>query len=264
MTDLHYSDIALQELRRDLPNRITPNLVAGFGQNMPIVQRESEVELLWQNLKDHFRGWKQNLMERMDHPRCFTYGPPGVGKTRLGVNIIELLQKHGRLLAKPTALDKELLDHLDSCKMIHITFGNGCCLDPEEDTSVDSALVGRAIRFLFKFSTPIAELKQSFPFIKRMTWPQVIDIVLAEFQPKMIYVHLDEFNALPMPLLKQVVHRLTDHMLVPSKHFFWPLFTGTTYFTMKQVGTETSNPLVELPIKILSEECKSTCNSILR
>ena len=99
---------------------------------MPIINREEPISKAWDAVLRHYKSFLDNKTERSNHLRPFAYGAPGVGKTRFGIDFINLLIKHGEYLEKNNKLtlpeEKDLLLQLKSSKMIHITFANGFVL----------------------------------------------------------------------------------------------------------------------------------------
>lgn len=81
--------------------------------------------------------------------------------------------------------------------------------------------------------------------------------------PRMIYIHLDEFNHLynkDPKVFKQVVDLLSTSLCTPLPGVFYNvLFTGTAYTEMKKLGVSESYPLTELPMQILDTEGNRDC-----
>ena len=122
---------------------------------MPIINREEPISKAWDAVLCHYKSFLENNTERSNHPRPFAYGAPGVGKTRFGLDFINLLIKHGEYLEKNNKLilpeEKDLLLQLKSTKMIHITFANGFGIDEDElnTSSIQKILLLRALYDLF-------------------------------------------------------------------------------------------------------------------
>lgn len=249
-----------------LSSQYPTDLVSAFGSKMPVVQRSKEILMAWNALKMHYHGWKTHQVERKEHPRCFAYGPPGSGKTKFGVELIQLLKSYGQQIVdsnKATSEDKEILKLLSNSIFIHITFANGNGL--LEDEHIETALVVRGIRSLFGLN----EMKISMFYtqygekIKNWNLDTLMNIAKQNDtkpngDPRMIYIHLDEFNHLhnkDQKIFKQVVDLLSTSLCTPLPEVFYNvLFTGTAYTEMKKLGVSESYPLTELPMQILDTE----------
>jgi hypothetical protein len=237
---------------------------------MPVVQRSDEVSKVWDAWRIHYVAWKANITDRKEHPRCFAYGPPGSGKTKFGVELIPLLISHGKQICASkmvTNEDNELLKMLSNAVFIHITFANGNDLVNEEKENMDikCSLIVRALKHLFRLSSmSISGLyNQVGKYVKNWNIEKLLEVAVKysdknqnPTKPRMVYIHLDEFNHLydcdPKKVFKEAINILSRPLSTTSKGIFYTvLFTGTAYTGMSELGVSESNPLIEIPMKVL-------------
>jgi hypothetical protein len=241
-----------------------------FGSKMPVVQRSKEVSRVWDAWKIHYIAWKAKIQNRKEHLRCFAYGPPGSGKTKFGVELIPLLISHGEQICASkmvTNEDKELLKMLSNAVFIHITFANGNELLNEEKENMDiqCSLIVRALRHLFGLTlmSISAFCRQFGARIKNWNIQTLLEVAVKyadktqdPTEPRMVYIHLDEFNHLydcdPKKVFKEAINILSRPLNTPPEGIFYTvLFTGTAYTKMLELSVSESNPLLEIPMKVL-------------
>jgi hypothetical protein len=154
---------------------------------------------------------------------------------------------------------------LSKAIFVHITFSNGDYLLSEEEKDLQKALAVRALMSFIQVSYMSTNHFYDLFTYKHQDWSMrtLFKIIscecnLSETNPRIVYFHIDEFNALyekDINLFIDMVKILSAPLCKPPPGmFYFVLFTGTSYTAIKESFPVTfSHPNIELQMKILDK-----------
>ncbi len=141
-------------------------LVRTTGSEFPYQPPEGIVELLAEQLQDHYNNYKRFSTDKKDHPLFLVLSGAGTGKSRF------LDEFHALCLAAVQNSSSDLEDRIQNAFVFKISYENG--------HSGDNAFVDGAqslgTRMLYQLSDQAWDQKKGQPFVK-MTPPQVMRLV---------------------------------------------------------------------------------------
>lgn len=262
----------------------TSPIPGGENVEMPFVGRQAAVDRMWMWVVE--RAQKEaSTTDRMYHPHFFAAGTPGIGKTRLGLEIPNLLaQRAAEVLQQeqqPETIKKKaqfILNSLTTNKLtVMISFLNvfkpdGRDFDGKWSTDQDKVnwiLTSRAIYIMFDIDIPwrawATELRKLLgdDLPEQLSFRHFLDQLIAARKPTALHFHMDEFqNILQMPIAIEILREfsLQYSRLNSANLLTLIVYSGTVYnevtklFADGQWGNSSEFPPVPLPLENLAED----------